>query len=274
MSDGRVYFATASAVIADGRPVGRVCVLRDVTHFKQLDALKSDFVSTVSHDLRSPLTLMRGYATMLEMVGKLNEQQHSYVSKIIIGVESMSRMVNNLLDLGRIEAGVGLQVDSVPVKEIVEGVMDTLQLQADQKSIRIRVEAEGTLPRTVEADRALLQQAVYNLAENAIKYTPEGGKVTLRVRSRPGELLYEVEDNGIGISPADQARIFEKFYRGSQREARTQRGSGLGLAMVRSIAEQHGGRVWLESLPGHGSTFYLLIPLRPPAGARKRGKAV
>jgi PAS domain S-box-containing protein len=257
MPDGRVYFATASAVMADGRQVGRVCVMRDVTHFKQLDALKSDFVSTVSHDLRSPLTLMRGYATMLEMVGKLNEQQHSYVSKIIIGVESMSRMVNNLLDLGRIEAGVGLQVDSVPVKEIVEGVMDALQLQADQK-----------------ADRALLQQAVYNLAENAIKYTPEGGQVTLRVRSRPGELLYEVQDNGIGIPPADQARIFEKFYRGSQREARAQRGSGLGLAMVRSIAEQHGGRVWLESQQGQGSTFYLLIPLNQPEGIRKREKAV
>jgi signal transduction histidine kinase len=245
-----------------------------VTHFKQLDALKSDFVSTVSHDLRSPLTLMRGYATMLEMVGKLNEQQHSYISKIIIGVESMSRMVNNLLDLGRIEAGVGLQVESVAVKEIVDGVMDTLQLQADQKNIRIQVEAVGSLPRTVEADRALLQQAVYNLAENAIKYTPEGGQVTVRVRSRPGELLYEVQDNGIGIAPADQARIFEKFYRGSQREARAQRGSGLGLAMVRSIAEQHGGRVWLESQLGNGSTFYLLVPITQPEGTRKKEKPV
>jgi signal transduction histidine kinase len=217
---------------------------------------------------------MRGYATMLEMVGKLNEQQHSYVSKIIIGVESMSRMVNNLLDLGRIEAGVGLQVDKVAVKEIVEGVMDTLQLQADQKNIRIRVEAADGLPPKVEADRALLQQAVYNLAENAIKYTPEGGQVTVRVRSRPGELLYEVQDNGIGIPPADQARIFEKFYRGSQREARAQRGSGLGLAMVRSIAEQHGGRVWLESQQGQGSTFYLLIPLTQPEATSKIEKPV
>lgn len=268
MPDGRVYFATASAVIAEGEPVGRVCVMRDITHFKELDALKSDFVSTVSHDLRSPLTLMRGYATMLEMVGKLNEQQHSYVSKIIIGVESMSRMVNNLLDLSRIDAGVGLQVDRVQVMDVVEGVMAGLQLQAGQKDIRLGVETEGDLPAAIEADRALLQQAVYNLVENAIKYTPEGGRVEIRLRARPEGLIYEVRDNGIGIAPEDQPRIFEKFFRGSQREARLQRGSGLGLAMVRSIAEQHGGRVWLESQPGEGSTFYLLIPLTQPQAAK------
>src|SRR5690606_9266697 len=104
--DGRVYYATVSTVQADGQRVGRVCVLRDVTYYMELDALKSEFVATVSHDLRSPLTLMRGYATMLEMVGELNEQQVSYVRKIIGGVESMSRLVNNLLDLGRIEAGI------------------------------------------------------------------------------------------------------------------------------------------------------------------------
>src|SRR3990170_8289847 len=100
--------------------MGRVCVLRDITQFKELDALKSDFVSTVSHDLRSPLTLIRGYATMLQMVGDLNEQQSGYVRKILDGVESMSRLVNNLLDLGRIEAGVGLQLEIQPVQEVIE----------------------------------------------------------------------------------------------------------------------------------------------------------
>jgi len=135
MPDGKVYFATASAIIAGGRPVGRVCVLRDVTHFKELDALKSDFVSSVSHDLRSPLTLIRGYATMLEMVGGLNEQQLGYVGKIVMGVESMSHMVTNLLDLGRIDAGVGLQVETTVVKEIVKAVMDPLQMIADQKNV-------------------------------------------------------------------------------------------------------------------------------------------
>ncbi|MEW6094474.1 MAG: ATP-binding protein [Chloroflexota bacterium] len=270
LGDGKVYFATASAVVADERPVGRVCVMRDVTHFKALDALKSDFVSTVGHDLRSPLTLMRGYATMLEMIGRLNDQQKSYVEKIITSVESMSRLVNNLLDLSRIDAGVGLQVEKVAIMEIVETVADTLRPQAEQKNIQLGVKVARDLPQWIEADRALLQQAVYNLVENAIKYTPPKGSVTLRVQSHPSAVQFEVQDTGIGIAPADQPRLFEKFFRGSQREARAQRGSGLGLAIVRSIAEQHGGEVWLESAMGQGSIFYLLIPLEQPDGRRER----
>src|SRR5512136_1907100 len=140
LADGRVYLGTATPVISDGQRMGRVCVLRDVTHFKELDALKSDFVATVSHDLRSPLTLMRGYATMLEMVGQLNEQQTRYVRKIITGVESMSRLVNNLLDLGRIDAGVGLQLEMTPVHDVVERVVSGLQLQAAQKRIQLTTE--------------------------------------------------------------------------------------------------------------------------------------
>jgi PAS domain S-box-containing protein len=270
LPDGKVYYATASAVIADGGPVGRVCVMRDVTHFKELDALKSDFVSTVSHDLRSPLTLMRGYATMLEMVGELNDQQKNYVSKITTGVESMSRLVNNLLDLGRIDAGVGLMVDKVAVMDIANGTVEILQMQASQKNIKLGLEAARDLPQFIEADRALLQQGVYNLVENAIKYTPENGVVNLRVTARPEGLLFEVQDNGIGIFPADQPRLFEKFFRGSQRDARAQRGSGLGLAIVRSIAERHGGKVWVESVLGQGSTFFLLIPFMQPDGTKKK----
>ena len=133
LNDGKDYYATASTIMADGKRMGRVCVMRDITHFKQLDALKSEFVATVSHDLRSPLTLIRGYASMLEMVGELNDQQSSYVRKITGGVDSMSRLVNNLLDLGRIEAGVGLQIEKVSVKDVVERVITALQAQAQQK---------------------------------------------------------------------------------------------------------------------------------------------
>jgi PAS domain S-box-containing protein len=263
---GRTFLATASSVVAEGRPVGRVCILRDVTHFKELDSMKSEFVATVSHDLRSPLTLMRGYATMLEMVGELNDQQQGYVRKIVSGVENMSRLVNNLLDLGRIEIGVGLQVETVPIHDIVERVVGALQLQASQKNIQLSVDAMRDVPATVEADQALLHQGVYNLVENAIKYTPNGGKVNLRVRATQEELVFEVQDNGIGITASDLPRLFEKFYRGRQRDARSQHGSGLGLAIVRSIAERHGGRVWVESELGKGSTFSLQVPLAQTAG--------
>ena len=264
LADSRTYLATASSVIVEGRQIGRVCIMRDVTHFKELDTMKSEFVATVSHDLRSPLTLMRGYATMLEMVGELNEQQQGYVKKIISGVENMSRLVNNLLDLGRIDLGVGLQVENVSVLDIIERVSSALQLQAAQKNITLSVELSRDMPNTVEADQALLHQAVYNLTENALKYTPENGRVTIGTLSKPGYLIFAIKDTGIGIAPDDLPRLFEKFYRGKQREARAQHGSGLGLAIVHSIVTSHGGKIWVDSTVGQGSTFYLQIPLVQP----------
>jgi signal transduction histidine kinase len=262
LTDGRVYYATASSVAGDGHHVGRVCILRDITSFKELDALKSEFVATVSHDLRSPLTLMRGYATMLEMVGELNEQQSGYVRRIVGGVESMSRLVNNLLDLGRIEAGVDLQLEIVPVQDVIDRVAGSLQLQATQKRVHLTTEVPPQTIPVVEADLSLLQQALHNLVDNAIKYTDAGGKVTLSASSETGYMIFKVEDTGIGIAPVDVPRLFEKFFRGAQQGAKKPAGSGLGLAIVKSIAERHGGRVWVESMLGKGSTFYLSIPIR------------
>jgi len=260
-SDGKTYLAMASPMTAEGKTVGRVCILRDVTQLKEIDTLKSDFVSTVSHDLRSPLTLMRGYATMLEMAGQLNEQQKNYAHMIVQGVDNMAKLVNNLLDLGRIEFGVGLQVDSIPVLDILERVTGSLQMQAKQKGISLGVELPRDLPHAIEADEALLHQALYNLVENALKYTPEGGEVTIRLQTDPSDLTFAVQDSGIGIPEKDLPRLFEKFYRGTNREALAQRGTGLGLAIVKSIAERHGGNVRVESELGKGSTFYLQIPL-------------
>ena len=244
-----------------------MCVLRDVTHFKELDALKSEFVSTVSHDLRSPLTLIRGYSTMLQMVGELNEQQTSYLQKIISGVESMSRLVNNLLDLSRIEGGVGLQLERLPAQELIETVVGELQLQAAQKRIQLSMQLLPAGELLLEADHALLQQALQNLVENAIKYTESGGKVLVHLSLQDDQVVYEVRDNGIGIAPADQHRLFEKFYRAARKGMKSERGSGLGLAIVKSIVERHGGQVWVESQLGKGSNFYLVIPLRQQHGA-------
>jgi signal transduction histidine kinase len=196
------------------------------------------------------------------MVGELNEQQVSYVRKIVGGVESMSRLVSNLLDLGRIEAGIGLQLEMVPVRDVVERVTGALQLQATQKHIQLSVEIpEQTIP-LLEADQALLQQALQNLVENAIKYTDSGGKVRVGVSSKQERIVFEVSDNGIGIAPVDQPRLFEKFFRAAQPAGKTERGTGLGLAIVKSIAERHGGQVWVESQLGKGSTFFLVLPVR------------
>jgi len=268
MPDGKTYLAMASPMTAEGKTVGRVCVLRDVTQLKEIDTLKSDFVSTVSHDLRSPLTLMRGYATMLEMAGALNDQQRNYTRMIVQGVDNMAKLVNNLLDLGRIDFGVGLQVENIPVLDILERVTGSLQLQAKEKHISLGVEIPRDMPHAIEADQALLHQAVYNLVENALKYTPEGGEVTIHLQTSASTLTFAVQDSGIGIQKEDLPRLFEKFYRGTHRQALAQRGTGLGLAIVKSIAERHGGKVWVESDLGKGSVFYLQVPVSQPKESR------
>jgi len=261
LPDGKIYSASASLVFADSRPVNRVCVLKDITYFKELDTLKSEFVANVSHDLRSPLTLMRGYATMLEMVGSLNEQQVNYVRKIATSVESMTRLINNLLDLGRIEAGVGLQVEQISVYELIPKVVGDLQLQATQKRINLTYSLTADNLPPIEADQALLYQALHNLLDNAIKFTDAGGEVKLTVYLKDSQLVFAVQDNGIGIAPLDQPRLFEKFYR-VKRPDGFPSGSGLGLAIVKSVAERHRGKVWVESQLGRGSIFFLAIPVR------------
>jgi signal transduction histidine kinase len=185
------------------------------------------------------------------------------------GVDNMAKLVNNLLDLGRIDFGVGLQVDSIPVLDILERVTSGLQLQAKQKNISLGVEIPKDMPNTIEVDQALLHQAVYNLVENALKYTPEGGEVTVHLIASPTTLTFAIQDSGIGIPASDLPRLFEKFYRGTNREALAQRGTGLGLAIVKSIAERHGGKVWVESELGKGSIFHLQIPIMQPKEARQ-----
>jgi two-component system, OmpR family, phosphate regulon sensor histidine kinase PhoR len=257
----RVLFASASDITqSDGTITGRVCALWDVTQFKRLDMLKSEFVATVSHDLRAPLTLMRGYSTMLSMVGSVNDQQKDFLRKIQDSIEQMTQLVDNLLDLGRLEAGVGLSLEIVQPQVVVREVADSFRPQALNKRIEIELAAPESLS-PIQADGALLRQALANLLDNAIKYTKPGGRVIVRARQHAGRQSFSVEDNGLGIAPTDQARLFEKFYRARHREALKERGTGLGLAIVKSIAEQHGGRITVESQLGSGSVFTLEVPM-------------
>jgi signal transduction histidine kinase len=259
---GRVLFASVLEVDAGGpHRGGRVCVLRDITHYKKLDMLKSEFVATVSHDLRTPLTLMRGYGTMLSMVGALNDQQKDFARKILDSVDQMGRLVDGLLDLGRIEAGVGLSLATVQPAVILQEVVQTYRPQAANKQVSLTLDVPDTLA-PIEADPTLLRQAVANLVDNAIKYTPPQGRVRISAGQVDGMQQFRVEDSGVGIAPADQPRLFEKFYRARGGESSRERGSGLGLAIVKSIAEQHGGRVTVESRLGSGSVFTLEVPVR------------
>jgi PAS domain S-box-containing protein len=265
LDDGRVLSASAREIWAAGwRSVGRVAVLWDITHYKKLDMLKSEFVSTVSHDLRAPLTLMRGYSTMISMVGALNEQQKEFVTKILDSIDGMGQLVENLLDLGRIEAGMGLELEQIEATDILQQAVDAYRPTAVNKKVSLDVELEGEFD-PMQADPTLLRQALANVIDNAIKYTPAGGHVTVRGRQDGEQIIVEIEDTGVGIAPADQSRLFERFYRARRPESLKTRGSGLGLAIVKSIVEQHGGRVLVESRLGAGSTFTLHVPLDPAA---------
>lgn len=272
LSDGRTFLASVARVQATQNmdTMGRVVVMRDVTHFKELDEMKSEFVATVSHDLRAPLTFIRGYATMLMMVGDLNDKQHDYLDRILQGIEQMSALIDDLLNLRRIEAGVGIEQEPCRLGVVLVEAVDTMRARATAKGITLRLEPTEGSP-TVVGDQTLLRQAIGNLVDNAIKYTPAGGQVSVGMEIKPSdsEVVLHVSDTGIGIAPEDQLRLFEKFYRIKRRETGNVPGTGLGLALVKSIVERHQGRVWVESKLNQGATFYVALPLESddiPAG--------
>lgn len=262
LPDGRTMYGSASAIVSgDGQVIGRVAVLRDITHLKELDAMKSEFVATVSHDLRAPLTYMRGYATMLPMVGSLTPKQQDYVEKVMAGIEQMTELIDDLLDLGRIDAGVGLVREPCSLADIARTVVESMHGQALAHGLTLTIARADE--RLIHGDVGLLRHAITNLVDNALKYTPSGGTVTVAVTQHDEAMVVSVKDTGIGIAPADQVRLFERFFRVKRRETIDIKGTGLGLAIVKSIAEWHAGRVWVESQIGEGATFYLLVPFEP-----------
>jgi PAS domain S-box-containing protein len=259
--DGRTLYASVSTIIStDGERMGRVAVMRDITHLKELDEMKSEFVATVSHDLRAPLTFMRGYATMLPTVGELNEKQREYAEKILRGVGQMSKLVDDLLNLGRIEAGVGLERHPCHLGAILVEAVDGMRARASAKGLTLRLEPTAGVA-IVAGDAALLRQAITNLVDNAIKYTPGNGVVTVGLSVSDGRAVIHVTDTGIGVAPSDQVRLFEKFYRIKRRDTPDVPGTGLGLSIVKSIIERHDGKVWVDSELNKGSTFHISLPL-------------
>jgi two-component system phosphate regulon sensor histidine kinase PhoR len=253
-------FSASVSLLTGG---GRVVTLRDITYLKELDQMKSDFVNTVSHDLRSPLTYIRGYTTMIPMVGQVNAKQQGFVDKILNGIDQMTELIDDLLDIGKIEAGVGIEIERCWLPGLVQAVVDDLGMRAQQEGINLVASLPANLPPTM-ADRTLIRQAIKNLVDNAIKYTPSPGRVEVSLRNHGRALVVTVRDNGIGIAPEHQHRLFEKFYRIKRRDTVHIKGTGLGLAIVKSIADRHKGRVWVESKLDEGSAFHFAIPLISP----------
>ena len=259
-ANGRSFLAAIATVASrEGQTMGRVAVLQDVTELKEVERLKSEFLAGVSHDLLSPLTYMHNYAAMLPIIDDPALEREA-AEKILVGIERLKTMVNDLLDMARIEAGLNLQFDRVDVGELLAEVAQEYASPARAAGLRPVVESPPELP-PVLADPTLLRRAVTNLVTNALKYAPQSGPLRLRAEATAGEIILSVRDHGPGIAAADRAHLFEKFYRGGETmTAGRPRGSGLGLAIVKSVADLHGGRAWCESEPGQGSAFFLALP--------------
>jgi two-component system NtrC family sensor kinase len=254
LKDGRVLNALLTPLPA----IGLVLTMQDITHLKELDRIKSDFVHTVSHDLRSPLTAILGYIELFDRVGPVNEQQREFIHRVQLSVHSITALINDLLDLGRIEAGFDARKEVVPFSAIIHYAMDGVRPRAEEKNLVLKVHAPDVLP-SVLGNPIRLRQMLNNLLNNSVKYTPSGGSVTLTAQAQAEQLVIQVNDTGPGIPPADQPYIFDKFYRASNIPMDIP-GTGLGLAIVKSIVENHQGRVWVESTPGQGATFTILLP--------------
>lgn len=261
LKDGRSFNLITSPIQVAPRQGGQVWIFTDMTQQKTEDSIKSELVTTVSHELRSPLTLILGYAKILRLTGNLNEQQDVYISNIIDGVEEMKDLVQKLLDIGRLEGGDPLNFQQFTAEEITQRVVESMNAQAKQKNIQFAVNLPD-YPVLIEADQTFLTLALKNLVENAIKFSKMGGEVTMSIRQEDQRVVFKVEDKGIGIAPLDQRDLFKKFSRTNVQLGTENEGSGLGLAIVKSIAERHGGKVWLESHLGRGSSFFFEIPCK------------
>lgn len=254
LDDGRVYNAQYAPV----PHVGAAVTLQDISYLKELDCLKSDFIHTISHDLRSPLTAILGYTELMERTGPLTPTQREFLHRLQGSIHHITSMVNELLDLGRLDAGFDTRREIIHIENVLQYSLDLYENQVKKKNINLEVDIAADL-KPLRANPIRIRQMLDNLIGNAIKYTPPGGGVQVKVSMEADQIAVRIKDTGIGIPPEEQGRIFEKFYRASN-VAKGAEGSGLGLAIVKSIVESHQGRVWVESAVGKGSTFVTLLP--------------
>jgi two-component system phosphate regulon sensor histidine kinase PhoR len=267
LADESVLFCNLSPIADENRQVmGWVAVMQDITRFKETERMKSDMILTASHDLRNPVNLTLGALDMLRqsLIG-LTPTQEEVFDLAHIGVRRIETLITDLLDLERVERRVGLELRECAIADIARTVITENRMQAQSKHQTLEADLSDELP-PVWGDARRLYQVIANLVSNALKYTPASGRIVVSLRREDDHVLLEVADTGRGIPQEAQARIFERFYRVAGSSSIDVTGAGLGLALVKTIVEQHGGRVWVKSKVGHGTTFSVSLPIwHPPA---------
>ena len=251
-----------------------VIVIHDVTKERQLERIRADFVANVSHELRTPLTTIRGYAeTLLSQDTVRTKTGEQFLVKILNHSARLSKLVSELLELSRLELGdVELKRSSCHLNTFYEPILDLFEPLLEESRLTLKWEIPAELPK-VNVDSQLFMQVFVNLIDNAIKYTPDGGTITISAETDTSnvleglditseEIIVHVQDTGIGIPMESQSRVFERFYRVDKGRAQEMGGTGLGLAIVKHIVLRHNGRIWLDSILGQGSVFHVTLPLQ------------
>jgi PAS domain S-box-containing protein len=263
--DKHVYFRPKLTKVVDseGKLHGLLTILQDVTQFKELDRMKSDFIATLSHEFRTPLTSINMSIDILnqELLGPLNERQKDLIHSTKEDSQRLTKLARELLQLSKLEAGkLQFKNEELDVRALVEATTKPLYIQFQEKGVRLETEVPDDLPRLV-ADEQQLSWVITNLVTNALKFTRTGGCVTVRALLRDNEMHFEVEDTGEGIAKEHLERVFDKFVQLKNHAASTPGSVGLGLAIAKEIVEAYRGRIWVESEVGKGSRFTFTIPL-------------
>jgi two-component system NtrC family sensor kinase len=254
--DERVFSAHLSKITN----IGYAITLHDITSLKKMDRIKSDFVSTVSHDLRSPLTAILGYVDLVERAGPVQDLQKSFLDRIQFSVHNITNLVDDLLNLGRIEAGFDTRKEHLDLSIFTHQAIDELNPKILQSNIRLKINVPDSIG-LIYASPIQMRQLLNNLLTNAIKYSKPDTTISVNLQEKESQLILQIEDQGFGIPAVDLPYIFDKFYRSGNVIGTEIPGSGLGLAIVKSIVESHQGRIWVDSTVGQGSTFTVVFPV-------------
>lgn len=260
---GERYLLARGTQVAseEGRSLGAVMVLVDLTPFKNLEGVSGDFVAKVSHELRSPLSTIYLQLSLLLDDGQDRDQENLHLLKRAKDrTQGLISFVRDMMDISRIESGAAAPAEPQMLDQVLAQITESLSTQAKAKDQSLSLELPEQPPPPVMSDRTSLESVFTNLVQNAVNYTPSGGSITVRASAADGWVRVEVQDNGFGIEPDKQSAIFDKFYRIKNQDTRYVTGTGLGLPIVKSAVESLGGRIELKSVPGQGSTFCVLLP--------------
>jgi len=268
------FFAATVASVRAAETNGAVIVLHDITDLRKLERVRRDFVANVSHEFRTPLTAIQGFAETL-LAGAMNDPQNRerFLGIIVEHSRRLARLTEDLLMLSKMDADrLELETRRIPVGPFVESCIETSTPRAKDKDLKLLVNLAERVP-DIAGDRRRLTEVLQNLLDNAIQYTPAGGQIMVSAGPKNGEVIFTVSDTGIGIPQADQPRIFERFYRVDVARSREVGGTGLGLSIAKHLIENHGGKIWVESEVGRGSQFHFSVPIFDVERAAPRGPA-